>query len=62
MAKRSRITTLPVRGARINIRVQKDLLDALAQLARSDDRSLSAYAERVLEAHVKAHPIRKTRR
>lgn len=54
MAKRkSPIKTVPAREARINIRVQDDLREALVDLARDDRRSLSAYVERVLEDHVR---------
>ena len=53
MVKRN-TTTLPTRDARINIRLQKDLRDALARLAREDGRSLSAYVERALAEHADA--------
>jgi uncharacterized protein (DUF1778 family) len=53
MAKR-KVATLPTRDARINIRLQKDLRDALTRLAREDGRSLSAYVERALAEHADA--------
>jgi hypothetical protein len=55
MVKRDGIRTLPARGARINIRAEINLRDDLARLAKDDGRSLSAYVERVLAAHVETH-------
>jgi predicted HicB family RNase H-like nuclease len=54
MGKREKIQTVPMRDARINIRASNDLLDALVELAAEDRRSLSAYVEQVLTAHVDA--------
>jgi hypothetical protein len=61
MVKRDRINTLPARGARINIRAEKNLRDDLARLAKDDGRSLSAYVERVLAAHVETHRTESSR-
>lgn len=61
MVKRNRIKTLPTRGARINIRAEKNLRDNLARLAKDDGRSLSAYVERVLAAHVETNRAESSR-
>jgi hypothetical protein len=45
--------TLDTRDARINIRAKPALRNALAELARRDGRSLSAYVERVLDEHTR---------
>jgi hypothetical protein len=55
MRKREKIQTVPVRDARINIRANNALLEALVELAAEDNRSLSGYVERVLAAHVAEH-------
>jgi len=59
MAKRIHHQTLESRGARINIRARPALRAALAELARQDGRSLSAYIERVLDEHVRSRTERR---
>ena len=51
MAKRHRKVTVEPRGGRLNIRVRQELLDELEQLARAEERTMSAYASAVLEQH-----------
>jgi predicted HicB family RNase H-like nuclease len=51
-------TTQP-KDTRVNLRLPKDLRDQMADLARADGRSLSAYIERVLVQHVRSVPRRR---
>ena len=62
MARQPYDRALESRNARINIRVSDDLRVALADLARSDQRSLSAYVERVLAEHAQAKGAKPQRR
>jgi predicted HicB family RNase H-like nuclease len=43
---------LPLRDARINIRLSDDLHSKLVELAQKESRSLSRYIERILDRHV----------
>jgi hypothetical protein len=62
MAKRISHRILESRDARINIRAKPALRAALAELARQDGRSLSAYVERVLDEHVRSRGERRSPR
>jgi len=47
------------KSAPISFRITQELKDALARLAKADRRSLSAYIELALEAHVEAKKSRR---